>query len=73
MKTLFNWRQLVLSTLFIVGMIALMAAVGSPAGPADDLEWFRQFFLSLSIALPSFYALAKLTGKWEREGKIHQY
>lgn len=70
MKTLLNWRCNVLFALFVVGFLAVARAFGEPSEQMNDLEWFRQFIISLSVGAASFYALWKLTVRWRRENKI---
>ena len=59
-----------MTALFTVGVLAFARAFGKPAEPMSDLEWFKQLLLSLSVGVPCFYVLGRLTKRWEREGKI---
>lgn len=73
MKVLLNWRYYIMIALFTVGFLAIARAFGNPAEPMSELEWFKQFLLSLSVGVPCFYILGRLTKRWERKGKIPEF
>lgn len=73
MKVLSNWRYCLMVALFFIGLLALARAVSEPTEPMTDIEWFKQYILSLSVSGSSFYALAKLTRRWERKNLIPEY
>lgn len=73
MKVLRNWRYYVMTALFSVGFLAIARAFGEPIEPMSDLEWSKQLLLSLSVGVPCFYILGRLTKRWGREGKIPEF
>lgn len=70
MKLIFNWRYHVTIILFAVGFIAVAGLFDDSAKSVNCIEWLKQICLLLSVAAVSFYALYRLTKKWEAEGKI---
>lgn len=70
MKLIFNWRYHVTILLFAVGFIAVAGLFDESIESVSCSEWLKQVCLLLSIAVASFYALYRLTKKWEAEGKI---
>lgn len=72
MKALLNWRYYVMAVLFFSGALAVARAFSLP-DTMTDLEWSKQFLLSLTVGIPCFVLFGILTGKWEREGKIPEY
>lgn len=62
-----------MTALFTVGFLAIARAFGEPAEPMSDLEWFKQFLLSLSVGGPCLYVLGRLIKRWERDGKLPEF
>ena len=70
MKLIFNWRYHVTIALFAVGFIAVAGIFDESIESVSCSEWLKHVCLLLSVAFVSFYALYRLTKKWEAEGKI---
>lgn len=68
MKSLLNWRQGVLYTLFVVAFFAAILIFGDDERPLG--AWIEVRVYLFAIASGCFYALCRLARKWEREGKI---
>lgn len=72
MKALLNWRYYVMTALFICGALAIARAFSLPDS-MTDLEWSKQFLLSLAVGVPCFIVFGKLTSRWSRAGKIPEF
>lgn len=71
MKVLLNWRYYIMTALLGAGILGVMTIAGTDNRPL--LDWFV-FRICLGIFCAAcFYALGKLTSKWEREGKIPEF
>lgn len=68
MKQLLSWRQLTLYVLFAVGFLAVVLVFAEDERPLD--EWIAVRIGLVIISTACFYPMAKLTRKWEHEGKI---
>lgn len=70
MKALLNWRYYVLLVLFSAGTLATMVAFSEPEPALPHPDPLTQTFLSLAIAIPSFYVLGRLMARWSKAGLI---
>lgn len=71
MKALLNWRYYVMTTLLSIGIISVMMIAGE-----DDrslLDWLIIRLILGVVSVACFYALSKLTTKWERENLIPEF
>lgn len=68
MKTILNWRYYVMAVLFLTGFMAVAFLFSEDSLPLQ--QWLITRIELAAIAAPCFYALSKLTKKWESEGKI---
>lgn len=56
MKSLLDWRSYVSFALFAAGVLALLRGFGDHEEPMSRIQWFVQFFLSVSVAAIFLYA-----------------
>lgn len=68
MKSLLNWRQWVLYALFAGCFIAFLMMCDETDNTAAEFITMR--IKAVVLMSVCGYTLCKLTGKWEREGKI---
>lgn len=73
MKLLLNWRYYAIVALMAIGMAGVMCAVGDDAEPITEAAWQLRMLGFVSVAAISFYTLARLARRWQRDGKIPEF
>lgn len=73
MKAITNWRYYVMTALFAVGMLCLMAACGEPSAAMSTAKLTVITFGYFATSMGCFYVLHRLTRRWEAEGAIPEY
>lgn len=71
MKVLLNWRYYIMTALLGAGILGVMLIFGDDNRPLAN--WFTLRIFLGAFCAACFYALGKLTAKWERENKIPEF
>ena len=70
MKAIYNWRYYVMTALFAIGMICLMAACGEPSQTMSSAKLTAISWGYFAASMGCFYTLHRLTRRWDAEGSI---
>lgn len=68
-----NWRNIVLSALFIIGLLATLFCFGDKQPEAKEAEYWSELSIAFIIAVSAWYALAKCVTYWEKRGDIPKW
>lgn len=65
MKAITNWRYYVMTALFAVGLLCLMAACGEPTQTMSIAKLTINTFGYFAASMGCFYTLYRLARRWE--------
>lgn len=65
MKVIYNWRYYVMTALFAVGLLCLMAACGEPSEAMSAAKLTDLTFGYFAASMGCFYALYRLARRWK--------